>query len=69
VSASRIKPIRRARNKVKDMSMNEQILRSELSYRVEQGRGRYSSWSRVEGRTEPVLVRRGWRKVRTVIGR
>jgi hypothetical protein len=52
-----------------DMSMNEQVLRSELSYRVEQGRGRNSSWSRVEGRTEPVVVRRGWRKVRTVIGR
>jgi hypothetical protein len=51
-----------------DMSMNEQIVRSELSYRVEQGRGRNSSWSRVEGRTEPVVVRRGWRKVRTVIG-
>ena len=69
MSASRIKPIRRVRNKVKDMSMNEQIVRSELSYRVEQGRGRNSSWSRVEGRTEPVVVRRGWRKVRTVIGR
>jgi hypothetical protein len=51
------------------MSMNEQVLRSEVSYRVEQGRGRNSSWSRVEGRTEPVVVRRGWRKVRTVIGR
>jgi hypothetical protein len=50
------------------MSMNEQILRSELSYRVEQGRGRNSSWRRIEGRNEPVVVRRGWRKVRTVIG-
>jgi hypothetical protein len=52
-----------------NMSMNEQILRSELSYRVEMGRGRSASWSRVEGRSEPVLVRRRWRKVRAVVGR
>jgi hypothetical protein len=53
---------------VKDMSMNEQILRSEISYRSEQGRIR-DSWSRVEGRTDPILVRRRWRKVRAAVGR
>lgn len=46
------------------MSMNnEQILRSELSYRMEQGRGRESRWARVEGRRD-TLLRRHWRKVR-----
>lgn len=43
------------------MSMtNEQILRSELSYRREFGAGRPSSWARVEGRPES-LIRR-WRR-------
>jgi hypothetical protein len=51
------------------MSMNEQILRSEINYRAEQGRIR-DSWSRIEGRDEdPIVVRRRWRKVRAAVGR
>ncbi|WP_310961979.1 hypothetical protein [Nocardioides terrisoli] len=54
------------------MSMNsEQVLRSEINYRMEQGQGRpgsrLSSWARAEGRSE-TLVRRGWRRVRPTSG-
>lgn len=47
------------------MSMNsEQVVRSEVDYRIEQGRGRRTGWARAEGRSETVL-RRGWRRIRT----
>jgi len=38
-------------------TFNQQVWRSEIDYRREQGVGRLSSWARVEGRRESLLHR------------
>lgn len=42
---------------------NEQMIRSQVAYRREQGAGRLSSWARAEGRGES-LLRKPFRRAR-----